>query len=125
MSALELISDTFLPVNEIAQFAAPQIFERGREFLSGYKAWIAECRDAALAGLSGCAFVPPRGGFYITLPIPSGEEETASCLLRDSHILTHPGYFYDIQPDHLVMTFIEEPGNVRSAFREIGKYGKA
>src|SRR5438876_3248292 len=40
VAALELISDTFLPVNEIAQFAAPDIFERGREFLGQYKSWI-------------------------------------------------------------------------------------
>ena len=44
LSALELISDTFLPVNEIAQFAVPQIFEQGRGFLAGYRKWIGTCR---------------------------------------------------------------------------------
>lgn len=36
MRALELISDTFLPVNEIVQAAAPDIFEQGRDFLDSY-----------------------------------------------------------------------------------------
>src|SRR5438132_221547 len=36
VSALELISDTFLPVNEIAQFAVPEIFRQGQDFLKRY-----------------------------------------------------------------------------------------
>src|SRR5262252_1052432 len=32
VAALDLISDTFLPVNEIAQFAVPEIFRRGAQF---------------------------------------------------------------------------------------------
>ena len=60
VAALELISDTFLPVNEIAQFAAPRIFDRGGGFLSGYKEWIARCRHAAVEGLKGCTFAAAR-----------------------------------------------------------------
>ena len=119
VSALELISDTFLPVNEIAQFAVPQIFEQGRGFLENYRKWIATCRNTAMEALAGCSFVEPRGGFYITLPIPDDEEKTAARLLGDAHILAHPGYFYDIRPDHLVMTFIHEPAVIDEAFRKI------
>jgi aspartate/methionine/tyrosine aminotransferase len=119
LSALELISDTFLPVNEIAQFAVPQIFEQGRGFLANYRKWIATCRSAAMTALAGCTFVEPRGGFYITLPIPDDEEKSAARLLGEAHILAHPGYFYDIRPDHLVMTFIHEPSVIDEAFRKI------
>ena len=45
MAALELISDTFLPVNEIAQFAVPEIFRRGQGFLAQYKNWVSKCRS--------------------------------------------------------------------------------
>src|SRR5262249_13802485 len=48
IAALELISDTFLPVNEIAQFAIPEIFERSGDFLTGYKNWVSSCRAAAI-----------------------------------------------------------------------------
>jgi aspartate/methionine/tyrosine aminotransferase len=119
LSALELISDTFLPVNEIAQFAIPQIFQLGQGFLSDYRKWIAACRRAAVTALAGCTFVEPRGGFYITLSIPGDEDKAAAQLLGEAHILTHPGYFYDIRPDHLVMTFIHEPEVVGDAFRMI------
>ncbi|PYS30839.1 MAG: hypothetical protein DMG11_03565 [Acidobacteria bacterium] len=119
VSALELISDTFLPVNEIAQFAVPEIFRQGQDFLKRYAQWVAECRSAALEGLKGVSFVQPRGSFYITLPIAGDEEKTAAALLEDERILVHPGYFYDIAPDHLVMTFIDDPALVRDHFAKI------
>ena len=119
MAALDLISDTFLPVNEIAQFAAPEIFLRGQAFLKDYKNWISKCRTAAVEALKGIAFVPPQGGFYITVPIRENEEEAAASLLENGSILVHPGYFYDIRPDHLVMTFIDDPERVAGRFQKI------
>src|SRR5438445_8135598 len=83
VAALELISDTFLPVNEIAQFAAPDVFLRGQAFLKDYKNWILKCRTAAVEALKGIAFVPPQGGFYITIPIRQDEEEAAASLLEN------------------------------------------
>ena len=124
MAALELISDTFLPVNETAQFAVPQIFSRGESFLSDYKRWITECRNAAVESLAGCEFAPPAGGFYITLHLRQDEEQAAMRLLSESQILVHPGYFYDSAPDHLVMTFIQSPANVRKAFTTIAELGR-
>ena len=119
MAALDLISDTFLPVNEIAQFAVPDLFVRGKDFLEHYKQWVSRCRQAAVEGLAGLSFTPPRGGFYITLRIARDEEQVASTLLEREGILVHPGYFYDILPDHLVMTFIDEPDAVRGHFEKI------
>jgi len=55
------------------------------------------------------------------LPIPDDEEKSAARLLGESRILAHPGYFYDIRPDHLVMTFIHEPAVVGEAFRKIAE----
>jgi alanine-synthesizing transaminase len=120
-AALDLISDTFLPVNEIAQFAVPEIFRRGDGFLKKYKEWVQRCRTAAVEGLKGITFTEPKGGFYITVPIARDEEEAASELLRTDGILVHPGYFYDISPDHLVMTFIDEPDLVRGHFERIAR----
>ena len=121
MAALELISDTFLPVNEIAQFAAPEIFRRGQPFLRDYKNWIAASRNIALKGLEHCSVFHPRGGFYVTLKVDGDEDALAMRLLAEQNILVHPGYFYDIEPNHLVMTFIHEPDVVGRAFKTIGK----
>jgi hypothetical protein len=119
LAALDLISDTFLPVNEIAQFAVPDIFHRGGAFLNEYKDWVRGCRAAAVEALKGANFTHPRGGFYITVPTGRDEEEAAASLLKNDGILVHPGYFYDIAPDHLVMTFIDEPQLVREHFEKI------
>ena len=114
-----MISDTFLPVNEIAQFAVPEIFRQGRTFLQRYVNWITQCRTSALEGLKGVSFVRPQGGFYITLPIGRDEDRAAAALLEKDRILVHPGYFYDIAPDHLVMTFIDDPASIRQHFGRI------
>ncbi len=124
LSALEMISDTFLPVNEIAQFAAPAIFKRGQPFLRQYVDWIKQCQAAAREGLSGMPYTEPKGGFYVTLPVNLDEEEAAAALLQQHGILVHPGYFYDIEPDHLVMTFIDEPSSVREHFGRIAEVGR-
>src|SRR5207253_5768035 len=73
MAALELISDTFLPVNEIAQFVVPEIFRRGQDFLAQYKNWDSKCRNAALEGLQGIPFVRQRSGLYITIALATCE----------------------------------------------------
>ena len=121
LSTLEMISDTFLPVNEIAQFATPQIFSRGAAFLNEYKEWVSQCRKASLEELRGSSFVEPEGGFYVTLGIDQDEDAAAGRLLQESSILVHPGFFYDIPPDHLVMTYIHEPGIVRQSFARIAQ----
>jgi len=123
VEALELISDTFLPVNEIAQFAVPDIFRRGTVFLDEYRRWVKRCRTAAVEALHGVRYTPPRGGFYVTLPISRDEDDAAARLLKSEGILVHPGYFYDIEPDHLVMTFIEEPELVGQHFQKIAAVG--
>jgi aspartate/methionine/tyrosine aminotransferase len=121
IAALELISDTFLPVSETSQFAVPQIFAKGQQFLAGYRQWIADCRKVALECLADCDIVHPSGGFYITVRLSTDEDDAALRLLRDHGILVHPGYFYDIAPDHLVMTFIQEHLHLRRACTAIAQ----
>ncbi len=117
LRALELISDTFLPVNEIVQAAAPDIFLEGREFLAWYadeirRRW--EIARGFLEHASRCSLVAPEGGFYVTLKLESNEEATAASILRENRALAHPGYFYDIEPHHLVFSFVLEPDVMRS-----------
>jgi aspartate/methionine/tyrosine aminotransferase len=53
--------------------------------------------------------------------LSSEEEQAALKLLRNDSILVHPGYFYDIPPNHLVMTFIQDPANLRKAYGAIAQ----
>jgi aspartate/methionine/tyrosine aminotransferase len=108
LAALEMISDTFLPVSEYVQASVPQIFERGKDFQRRYVSAIANLRARTMEVLAGSRFIAPSGGFYLTLPIRGDEEEVALSLLREHRILTHPGHFYEIEGNHLVATFIQK-----------------
>ncbi len=123
MKALELISDTFLPVNEVVQAAVPRIMREGRPFLEWYRTEIhARWRRAEqiLITSSRCDFVPPEGGFYVTLRLDDLDEELAAEeILHHEHLLVHPGYFYDVKPDHLVLSFVQDPETAESAFTRI------
>ena len=97
--------------------SSPEIFRRGESFLRDYKARIADLRDIAIHALGDASFVHPRGGFYITLKINGDENARAMRLLQESGILVHPGYYYDVEEDHLVMTFIHERDVIERSFQ--------
>jgi aspartate/methionine/tyrosine aminotransferase len=113
MRTLEMMSDTFLPVNELVQFAVPTLLRGARSFVIDYRAKVAGCRELAVKALSqarNLSFVPPMGGFYAAVRWTGperDEEQWLIDLLQTTGILAHPGYFYDMAGTHLVMTFVE------------------
>jgi len=117
MKSLEMISDTFLPVNEPVQFALPEIFKSGAAFQKSYVATIQKRMTDAiniLEGRLGISFVKPEGGFFLTMRLEANgvdEEEIACRLLQKHRILVHPGYFYDMEDQHLILSFVSQrPG---------------
>lgn len=123
LRTLELISDTFLPVNEIAQAAVPEIFARGQEFLSSYSGQVRQrwqCAQSILAGSRRCSYIPPGGGFYVTLKLEGlDEEKTAASILENRHLLVHPGHFYDMAPSHLVLSFVHPPEQLQGLLKSL------
>lgn len=121
MSTLELISDTFLPVNEIAQFAAPDILRMGRSFLSDYRVRVQSSCTRAAKLLANIVPTPPAGGFYVVIPCDSDEEQVAIELLGEDHVLVHPGYFYDIEGSHLVLSFLKDVETLNAVLPKIAR----
>jgi alanine-synthesizing transaminase len=123
MRSLEMISDTFLPVNEMVQAAASDIFRQGESVSADFARRIGECWNIArecLHSFEGCSYVEPGGGFYVTLCLEDiDEEETASAVLSRNHLLIHPGYFYDMDPHHLVLSFVQKPEIIRDALSAV------
>ena len=123
LSSLELISDTFLPVNEIVQAAAPEIMLRGRDSRLEFARRVRSCWECAEGLLAPCAhfsYAKPQGGFYVTLRLNGlDEERAAEMALRQHHLLVHPGYFYDMDSDHLVMSFVQRPEIMRESLPEL------
>ena len=119
MTTLELISDTFLPVNETVQLSVPEIFAKGTTFLKDYKERVRRCRNVALEALGPLVGTPPAGGFYIVVRCSMEEEDLAIALLEEERLLVHPGYFYDIPGDHLVFSFLTDPEVLRAVVPRI------
>ena len=68
--------------------------------------------------IPGVTIVPPAGGFFLTARLAAdGLDEEAVCLdlLRRERLLVHPGYFYDLPPDHLVLAYTAEETTLRPA----------
>jgi len=125
MRSLELISDTFLPVSEIVQASVHEIFQHGEKTRLDFAQRIRECWEIAEAYLKSrhyCCYVRPEGGFYVTLRLRDlDEEKAAETILRENHLLVHPGFFYDMDPNHLVLSFVQNPAIIREAFPEMLK----
>jgi aspartate/methionine/tyrosine aminotransferase len=122
------ISDTFLPVNELAQFALAALLEEGKIFMKHYQEEIKRRYEIAVSILSsapGLSFLPSEGGFYMTLKIKNpkvSEEKVALNLLEKEGILAHPGYFYGLPPGHLVVSFILSPKPLQKSLEKIIRY---
>lgn len=124
LTALERISDAFLPVNEIAQAAVPRIFSDSRAFTDRYQKEIAARRDECLGIITRSArasVIPPAGGFYAALRVNTtwDDETLALHILRATGCLVHPGFFYDLDPTHLVLSVVSAPDAGREALRRI------
>lgn len=114
LAALEHVSDTVLPVNDIVQAAVPGIFREGGDFLRRYRSEISRRRDAVMASLGSSprvSVVPPRGGFYAAVRVKTAgdDEDLAVRLLESAGCLVHPGFFYDLPPTHLVLSVVSPP----------------
>jgi aspartate/methionine/tyrosine aminotransferase len=124
LGALERMSDAFLPVNEIAQAAVPRILSDGSSFLAQYRSAIHRRRADALAALAAStrvSFVAPRGGFYASVRVDTALDDEALALhiLRASGVLVHPGFFYDLDPTHIVLSLVSEPEAGREAIGRV------
>jgi alanine-synthesizing transaminase len=125
IKALDMISDTFLPVNEAVQYAAPALLHDSQMFQSSYHSEIRRRMNLAvtiLQGKSDFSFVRPEGGFYLTLALMNHgaeEEELAYRLLERRRVLVHPGYFYEMAGRHLVLSFVSRPVALRKALTAV------
>jgi|SRR5579863_544760 len=125
VEGLETLSDAFLPVGELQQFAIPEIFRQSGDFQRSYVEAIQHrCRTAleTISRSRALQVVPPQGGFYLCAKISNpnlDEEEVALDLLKTERVLVHPGYFYNLDPPHLVASIVPDPEVLSVAFKKI------
>jgi alanine-synthesizing transaminase len=106
---LELLNDTFLGSNALAQHMLPTLFAEGLDFVGSMRDHVRRNLDLALSRLAACSLLrvqPPDGGYYL-FPEVLGwddEEELVLHCLRQG-VLVHPGYFYGYERGaHLMLS---------------------
>jgi hypothetical protein len=124
LQRMEWIADTYLSVGTPIQAALPRILAASEEVREQIRARTA----ANLAVLreftrgSTASVLNVEGGWYTILRIPRihSEEQWVLCLLRDSDVLSQPGFFYDFESEaFLVLSLLTERATFREGLRRI------
>lgn len=126
LERLEIIADTYLSLCAPAQAALPVLLAQRHSLRSQLLVRIHENRaqlQSALAAHPVAELLYADAGWYAVLRLrpPSGsvhlsDEDLAIQLLRDHHVLVHPGHFYDFpSDDHLILSLIAPTADFRRA----------
>lgn len=122
---LEMLSDAFLPVQDTAQAAMPAVFNSGAHFLQHFRRGVRLRATHTVSLLQRATltsgFVPPEGGFYAVIPLPSkvDDEAFALNLLRQHKVFVHPGYLYNLSHPAIVISLIN-PGKDIAKLVKVG-----
>ena len=117
---LDLICDTYLSVNTPVQLALPALLQRREEVQAQVRARLSENRRA-LGGLRPpLRALPGEGGWSQVIALPEGADEEAFTLrlLEEADTLAHPGYFFDIEGAHLVLSLLTPPADFARGLAE-------
>ncbi len=111
---LELLNDTLLGANSLAQSLLPSLFAQGMDFVTAMVERVRANIDLALAYGTTCPALvmqPPDGGYYLFPSVHGHHDEEALVLsMLEQGVLVHPGYFYgDVPGTHLMLSALTEP----------------
>lgn len=111
---LELLNDTFLGSNSLAQALLPTLFAAGQPFVDQMVARVRTNLDWALQLLAdhpALVAAPPDGGYYLFPAVRQWRDEEALVMyLLERGVLVHPGFFYgDVPGTHLMISALTAP----------------
>jgi alanine-synthesizing transaminase len=114
MERLTVIADTYLSLSAPAQYALPVLLEQRRSIQPQILQRVRENRGALeklLVQQTVCKLLLADAGWTAIIRTPSGtsDEELAIMLLRDHHVLVHPGHFYDFSSDVFLVVSLLTP----------------
>lgn len=121
--ALEYVSDTFLPVNEVAQAMVPGILSEG-DAVSAALAEAYRGRRRVIAATLRFPTYEADGGVYLVGRL-DGIDDDAFCerALDEAGVLVHPGHFYDLPSGHFVMTCVARAEVLRAGAEALNGLG--
>jgi len=125
LEGLELIADTFLSVSTLAQEALPALLELAPSIRSMILERVLRnfrSMEELIASLPALQLLPCEGGWSAVLRVPSldSEDEMCSQLLRTTHVVVQPGYFYDFEgAGYLVVSLLPPTDRFDEGVRRI------
>ncbi len=138
LQTLELLGDTFLNLNQLAQTVLPEVIKFSRRWRKKFQKTVERNRDILVSKLSKSPrlkFHFPEGGFYAFIEIldEQGKTQTGEDLdqkfvvelLEKTGVYLHPGHYYGKKsPCYAMICFLQEPRILRNSLKKIVKFLK-
>lgn len=111
---LDVICDTYLSVSTPVQVAAPALLDRGRVIRRAiHDRTVANlaCLERVIGRSASVSLLLPEGGWSAVMRVPALETEEALVLrlLKETHVIVHPGFFFDFSAEaFLVVSLLPE-----------------
>src|SRR3984957_6784744 len=129
LDRLEIIADTYLSLSAPAQAALPTLLAQRHSLRPQLLARIRENRaplQSQLRTPPACELLHAEAGWYAILRYSANsstrisDEDLAIHLIRQHHVLLHPGHFYDFpSTNHLVLSLITPSPDFREGARRL------
>jgi alanine-synthesizing transaminase len=114
LERLEVIADTFLSLSAPAQHALPVLLEQRHSIQPQILQRVHQNRaslQGSFATQTACNLLHADAGWAAVLRTSTGisDEDLAIKLLREHHVLVHPGHFYDFASDGFIVLSLLTP----------------
>lgn len=125
LERLEVICDTYLSVSTPVQVAAPRLLSAGIIIRNAIRERVQQNYrelERAASAYPSLRVVPPEGGWSVVVQVPEtiGEEALALKVLHETHVVVHPGYFFDFpRGAHIVMSLLPQPDLFATAVAKV------
>jgi len=125
LERLDVICDTYLSVSTPVQVAAPRLIAAGIAMRNAIRARVQQNYrelERAAAAYPSLRVVPPEGGWSVVVQVPEtiGEEALVLKVLHDTHVVVHPGFFFDFpRGSHIVMSLLPQPDVFATAVAKV------
>jgi aspartate/methionine/tyrosine aminotransferase len=116
LDRLEIIADTYLSLSAPAQAALPALLAQRHPLRKQLLDRIRENRahlQSLLRAQPACELLHADAGWYAVLRVPanSTDEDLAIHLLRQHHVVVHPGHFYDFPSNGFLILSLITPAS--------------
>jgi alanine-synthesizing transaminase len=125
LQAYEVLADAYLSVSTPVQLAAPKLLEHGvvvrEQIRRRLESNLQRLRQAA-ANFPAVRVLTCEGGWSAVIQVPfiRSEETLVLELLKEDHVIVHPGFFFDFEREsYVVVSLLVEPTTFASGIARL------